>query len=272
MEHGNLDRYLKMAEIAQIGWWESDLETKEYVCSEYMGKIFGLSNNRISFSAFLNMIRIDYRDLIKQEFLEYSSHPNEFYERIFPVITPTGEVWIKAHLGFHNFSDKLQGSFGVIMVVPPPVSEQSIVPTDNFNRILLRQNSISRFLVDYLQSKDEKGIINNILKDILHVFNLERIMMYEFSEDKLYMKRTYEFVDKDKYRSLREEIVRTKDVIWWSNQLLSGRSIVMNRLNQMPDEAASDRDILEKDQVKSYIAIPLINKELTKTAFGASLQ
>ena len=58
--------------------------------------IFGKKGNNLSFFEFYYIIREDFRDLITTDFLSIQSV--DTYEQIFPIITPTGEKWVRSRL------------------------------------------------------------------------------------------------------------------------------------------------------------------------------
>lgn len=48
---------------------------------------------------------------------------------------------------------------------------------------------------------------------------------------------------------------------WWSQQILSKKAIILNTLDDMPAEAEYDRNILEPQNIKSLMAVPLLSKK-----------
>ena len=45
-------RFQLLSSIGQIGWWEADFATGEYLCSEYVCKLLGLEGNTMTFQQF----------------------------------------------------------------------------------------------------------------------------------------------------------------------------------------------------------------------------
>ena len=60
------EKYVQIAQMAKMGWWESDLKNKEYICSDFIVDLLGLESNRISFTEFHQRIREDHRQLYKR--------------------------------------------------------------------------------------------------------------------------------------------------------------------------------------------------------------
>ena len=48
---------------------------------------------------------------------------------------------------------------------------------------------------------------------------------------------------------------------WWSQQILSKKAIILNTLDDMPAKAEYDRNILEPQNIKSLMAVPLLSKK-----------
>ena len=42
-------RFQLLSSVGQIGWWEADFATGEYLCSEYVCNLFGLEDNTMTF-------------------------------------------------------------------------------------------------------------------------------------------------------------------------------------------------------------------------------
>ena len=61
------EKYVQIAQMAKMGWWESDLKNKEYICSDFIVDLLGLESNRISFTEFHQRIREDHRLRLKNE-------------------------------------------------------------------------------------------------------------------------------------------------------------------------------------------------------------
>ena len=62
-------RFQLLSSVGQIGWWEADFATGEYLCSEYVCNLLGLEGDTLTFRQFGQLIREDYRCRITREFL-----------------------------------------------------------------------------------------------------------------------------------------------------------------------------------------------------------
>lgn len=257
--HNDDERYRKMATLAQIGWWEADFEAGHYTCSDFLCDLFGLEGNTITFHDFRKLIREDYRDQIIREFT--ASIHKDFYEQTFPVHSKNGIIWVHSRLGSREEgpeTDKRKRTFGVFQQVEPP--ETKIERTlQRVNDLLHRQSSISQSLLRFLRDENVEDCVSEILNDILSLYRGGRVYIFEYNDDHTCHTCTYEVVS--------EGVVSTKDMLqqipvdslqWWDRQMLSGRPVVLDSLDQLPEEAQAERDILGKQNIKSLIVTPLM--------------
>lgn len=257
--HNDDERYRKMAALAQIGWWEADFEVEHYTCSDFLCDLFGLEGNTISFHDFRKLIREDYRDQIIREFT--ASIHKDFYEQTFPVHSKNGIIWVHSRLGSREEgpeTDRRKRTFGVFQQVEPPETKTERV-LQRVNDLLHRQSSISQSLLRFLRDENVEDCVSEILNDILSLYRGGRVYIFEYNDDHTCHTCTYEVVS--------EGVVSTKDMLqqipvdslqWWDRQMLSGRPVVLDSLDQLPEEAQAERDILGKQNIKSLIVTPLM--------------
>lgn len=83
-EKPNIDceKYRQIAQMAKMGWWESDLKNRQYICSDFIIDLLGLESNRISFEDFHGRIREDHRERLRNEYFSLTNI--ETYEQMFP--------------------------------------------------------------------------------------------------------------------------------------------------------------------------------------------
>lgn len=119
-----LDQHKLLLECAEVGWWEADFVKRGYVCSDYLVDIFGRKEKDLSFFEFYYLIREDFRDLITTEFLSIQSV--DTYVQIFPIVTPSGEKWVRSKLCKRVFdeSGSCVKALGVLQVLPDVGSKE----------------------------------------------------------------------------------------------------------------------------------------------------
>lgn len=260
------ERYRKMASLAEIGWWEADITAKYYLCSDFLCDLLGLEGDTISAQDFLNMVREDYREQIAYEFRANSSIHKNFYEQTFPVITKRGEVWLHTRLAFREQGTGTEGgdkSFGVIQRVDPPQEVEHRNALYRVNDLLRRQSFISQSLFRFLRDEEVDSCITEILQNVLNLYNGKgRVYIFEYDAALTCHTCIYEVVsegvsaEKDNLQKL--PIDRTR---WWSRQILADKPILLNSLEQLPDEARDEYEILAAQNIKSLMISPLMAED-----------
>ena len=270
------ERYRKMASLAQIGWWEVDLTAGYYLCSDYLSDLLGLDGDTISTSDFLNLIREDYRKQIAQEFRANSSIHKDFYEQTFPIHSKYGEVWLHTRLAFREKGTGVDGgdkSFGIIQRVEAPKEEDQRDALRRVNDLLCRQNFVSQSLLRFLRDEAVESCITDILRDILNLYNGKgRVYIFEYDEIYAHHSCIYEVVSE----GVSAEIDNLQDMPaseskWWSEQILSGKPIILNTLEQLLEEAPDEYQILVVQGIKSLMVTPLMTGDRVWGYMGIDL-
>ena len=270
------ERYKKMASLAQIGWWEVDLTAGYYLCSDYLSDLLGLDGDTISTSDFLNLIREDYRKQIAQEFRANSSIHKDFYEQTFPIHSKYGEVWLHTRLAFREKGTGVDGgdkSFGIIQRVEAPKEEDQRDALRRVNDLLCRQNFVSQSLLRFLRDEAVESCIADILRDILNLYNGKgRVYIFEYDEFYAHHSCIYEVVSE----GVSAEIDNLQDMPaseskWWSEQILSGKPIILNTLEQLLEEAPDEYQILVVQGIKSLMVTPLMTGDRVWGYMGIDL-
>ena len=270
------ERYKKMASLAQIGWWEVDLTAGYYLCSDYLSDLLGLDGDTISTSDFLNLIREDYRKQIAQEFRANSSIHKDFYEQTFPIHSKYGEVWLHTRLAFREKGTGVDGgdkSFGIIQRVEAPKEEDQRDALRRVNDLLCRQNFVSQSLLRFLRDEAVESCIADILRDIMNLYNGKgRVYIFEYDEIYAHHSCIYEVVSE----GVSAEIDNLQDMPaseskWWSEQILSGKPIILNTLEQLLEEAPDEYQILVVQGIKSLMVTPLMTGDRVWGYMGIDL-
>ena len=254
-------RFQLLSSIGQIGWWEADFATGEYLCSEYVCKLLGLEGNTMTFQQFGALIREDYRGRITREFL--SIEEIEVYEQTFPIYSSEGVIWVRSRLGEKWLTeDGHPVAFGILQLVNEPTDARSGDILKQFNELLFRQHSLSHSLRNFLKDKSLSEAILSVLKDVLDLFHGGRVYIMEYDKHYRVLSCTYEVVAdgvSSEMNLLRQ--LPTDDMKWWLKQMLEDKPILLNTLNDLPQEARREYEVLAVQNIKSLMVIPLRNTE-----------
>ena len=134
-----LDQCKLLLDRAEVGLWEADFVQRSYTCSDYLMSIFGKKGNNLSFFEFYYIIREDFRDLITTDFLSIQSV--DTYEQIFPIITPTGEKWVRSRLCERKLNNGVcVKALGILQILPNfKLKEEKISKMIDHNEMIFRK-------------------------------------------------------------------------------------------------------------------------------------
>lgn len=256
------EKYVQIAQMAKMGWWESDLKNQEYICSDFIVDLLGLEGNRISFTKFHQRIREDHRLRLKNEYLSLSNL--QTYEQMFPIRAKDGEIWVYSKISFQKLDKEgYRNMTGFLQYIDRPIDNSNgNIDFLQVSSLLYQQNNISYSLLAFLQCDDVTQVINETLGDLLKQFQGDRIYIFEINRKEQRQDCTYE--------ATAEGISKEQDFLsnipwdpstWWNHQIGERRAIILNTLDDMPEEAEEYRRTLEMQDIKSLMVVPLISKE-----------
>ena len=263
-EKPNIDceKYRQIAQMAKMGWWESDLKNRQYICSDFIIDLLGLESDRISFEDFHRRIREDHRRRFRNEYFSLTNI--ETYEQMFPIRTKNEDIWVYSKISFKQPDEEgYKNMIGYLQCIDKQAGEMS-ESTDSLqvNSLLYQQNSLSYSLLAFLQSDDITQIINKILADLLKQTKGDRTYIFEIDREHKVQSCIYEATAE----GISQELDFLQDVpwddsLWWDRQISEKRSIILNTLDDMPPEAKVYRDTLEVQDIKSVMIVPLLSKD-----------
>ena len=263
-EKPNIDceKYRQIAQMAKMGWWESDLKNRQYICSDFIIDLLGLESDRISFEDFHERIREDHRRRLRNEYFSLTNI--ETYEQMFPIRAKNGDIWVYSKISFKQPDEEgYRNMIGYLQCIEKQTGEMS-ESTDSLqvNSLLYQQNSLSYSLLAFLQSDDITQIINKILNDLLKQTKGDRTYIIEIDREHKVQSCIYEATAE----GISQELDFLQDVpwddsLWWDRQISEKRSIILNTLDDMPPEAKVYRDTLEVQDIKSVMVVPLLSKD-----------
>ncbi|HCJ25904.1 ATP-binding protein [Bacteroides ovatus] len=256
------EKYVQIAQMAKMGWWESDLKNQEYICSDFIVDLLGLEGNRISFTEFHQRIREDHRLRLKNEYLSLSYL--ETYEQMFPIRAKDGEIWVYSKINFQK-PDKegYRNMTGFLQYIDRPIdTTNENIDFFQVSNLLYQQTNISYSLLAFLQCDDVTQVVNKTLGDLLNQFLGDRIYIFEINRKEQRQDCTYEVTAEgiSKEQEFLSNIPWDPST-WWNHQIAERRAIILNTLDDMPEEAAEYRQTLEMQDIKSLMVVPLISKE-----------
>ena len=263
-EKPNIDceKYRQIAQMAKMGWWESDLKNRQYICSDFIIDLLGLESGRISFEDFHGRIREDHRRRLRNEYFSLTNI--ETYEQMFPIRAKDGDIWVYSKISFKQPDEEgYRNMIGYLQCIDKQTGETNEnIDFLQVNSLLYQQNSLSYSLLAFLQSDDITQIINKILADLLKQTKGDRTYIFEIDREHKVQSCIYEATAEG--ISQEQDFLQDvpwDDSLWWDRQISEKRSIILNTLDDMPPEAKVYRDTLEMQDIKSVIVVPLLSKD-----------
>ena len=262
MLNHNSDKFTRLTSMAQIGWFEVNLKNQQYTLSEFVTDLLCLEKKTVGFNDLYHLVHEDYREHLKEEFKVL--HSQRIFEQIFPIHTKYGMNWVQ--LKMESDSDIGQANihwFGYIRCLDDIEStEKGLGNKEELNKLLYRQISISHSLLSFLQTDDISDTIREILKDILIQFNGDRTYIFEIFPEEKIQNCIYEITAEN----VSEEQESLQNILfdessWWNEQISGQKAIILNTLDAMPPEARYHREILERQDIKSLMVVPLLSKK-----------
>jgi signal transduction histidine kinase/PAS domain-containing protein len=258
-------RFKEMSNLAQIGWWEVDLNTREIFCSDYIARLLDLKGNVTTMDHFVSIIPDNFRKLFITDLAYYGDDRTEYCQCSFPVNTKDGIVWLTSRTsttlkGKGKDGHKVREGF--LQVIEEPKEAGNISLTETVNKLLIAQSSISHILEDFVTKNDNDITTQQILKEILNMYDADRTYIFAFRENQSIHQCIYEVTragvskEIDNLQSLKSE-----DIAWWTQQVLSKKTLTLNDIAEIKDVAPAEYEILKAQDIKSLLIMPLISLE-----------
>ena len=106
--------------------------------------------------------------------------------------------------------------------------------------------------------------INQNIGRIAEFLNLDRITIYEFSQDRTELTVNFAWTKQPGQTLLA--VMETNQLPWWTDRILHCEVIVTSDVNALPDEASLEKEFLRKKDIRSAASVPL---EVGGEVFGA---
>ncbi len=125
------------------------------------------------------------------------------------------------------------------------------------SRLELEQ-AVSSMASQFLASPDIDTAIDATLGDIGELRGVSRAYLFRFSDDGATMDNTHEWCAPGVTPQIDNLHDLPTDMFpWWMKRLSSGEAIHVRDVSTMPPEAAAEQEILESQDIKSVLVLPL---------------
>lgn len=264
-----LDQIMKEQEIlqeilqdAKIGWWRADMTHRVFYLSDMVQQFLRLSDNEIAFDDFRRMVSPPYREYaFAEDALGRGSFP---VERTYPLYINGREYWfyIKT-LRDEVTDDGVHMLTGYARQVEPQGRVDDFpVETERVNDLLYRLNTISHTLLSLQHTDLVDETVKKILGDLLTVFHGDRAYIIEFDWKRRMHVSRFEVTASGV--SAEGEFINQFEIDnlpWWTEAVSQGQPIILTTLDDLPAEAIREREVLEAQDVKSLLVMPLTSQD-----------
>lgn len=138
------------------------------------------------------------------------------------------------------------------------VNDEKIYQSRFLNNAVALRKTFSEVL-SLLITPSQKDIIDQSLLTILRFFNVDRVYIGNFDNDKPTFDFTHEVTSQGTI-SMREDLLvglPKADYAWWIKTIREGKDIIIRDTNNIPGEAAAEQNILKVQEILSLLVIPI---------------
>ena len=158
----------KLLNKANMGWWEADLKTESYVCSEFISRLLGIDEDGV----------ISFEDFNKRILREDQHHTTSYSfdklqqtsEEVYLLNTPHGEVWIRSKICFQETDEEGNTKiYGIAETQDGPHMASAYQALQNSERIL---HNIYKNLPVGIELYNKDGYLIDLNKKELEMFHI----------------------------------------------------------------------------------------------------
>jgi len=139
-------------------------------------------------------------------------------------------------------------------------AEESLVERLTFETLL---SDLSTTFINLPEEQVAPNINQNVGR-IAEFLKLDRITLYEFSQDRTELALSFAWSKEGAQEVLA--VMRTNHLPWWTDRTLRGEVLVTSDVNALPDVASSEKEYLRTRDIISMASVPL---EVGGEVFGA---
>ena len=159
----------KLLNKANMGWWEADLKTESYVCSEFISRLLGIDEDGvISFEDFNKRI-------LKEEQHSATFHSFGVYqwpEVVYLLDTVKGSVWVRSKVCFQETDEGgNEIIYGISEVQDGPDMASAYQALQYSERLL---SNIFKYLPIGIELYDMDGVLVDLNDKELEMFHIEK--------------------------------------------------------------------------------------------------
>jgi diguanylate cyclase (GGDEF)-like protein/PAS domain S-box-containing protein len=242
--------------IAHIGSWERDIATNKLHWSDETYCILGLTPQSVGFTyeTYLNFVHPDDREFVKKSVLDALSGEKS-YSIDYRIILRDGSgrfIHSEAEVILDHAGNpiKMQGTI------------QDITERKRIEEILRQRTDFEKTIAAisrrFVTLSDFDAAVSASLADAGRLCRAGRAYLFQLRDNGAVIDNTHEWCnegvspEKQNLRNLPPTMFP-----WWMAKLNANEVIHITDVSMLPAEASAEKDILEKQGIKSLLAIPV---------------
>ncbi|WP_297633579.1 HD family phosphohydrolase [uncultured Clostridium sp.] len=128
----------------------------------------------------------------------------------------------------------------------------------DLSRVINYENALEDILNDFEKGVDFTKLVEKVLYLIGEYTGASRVYIFNIDLFQDYISNVYEWCAKDVTPQIENlKCIPCSSIPWWMDKLLKDEHIFIPDVEKMPEEAINEQKILENQEIKSAIVIPL---------------
>jgi PAS domain S-box-containing protein len=251
-------------QVAVFRWLNTEGFPIEYVSPNVTGLTGYLPSDFISGNIrYTDIIYPDDLDRALEEMIRFSSEPSRTsYDQEYRIICKDGTItWL------YVFTTIIRDVDGRITCYESYTLDNTIRKLSDeaiaYNRRF--EHLISTLAMQFISASAEHidAMINDALRAIGKFVKADRSYIFRFYDNQRFMDNTHEWCAEgiEPQIDMLQQLP-TAEFAWLMTQITAGEVISIPRVSKLPDEATPEREILELQDIKSLILIPLVSDSI----------
>ena len=248
----SVKRYRNIFDNAQVGLYRSRLsDGKIVMANNRMAEILGYENTEECLAKYVAIEHYEYPEL-RSKMVEIIYDQGKVTNFEAPIRKDDGSIlWLQFSGALSSEENFFEGV--ATDITASKLAEKELRYRNMIKSAVAKASSlfVSAGEVDYdtiLQLMGESGFFN-------------RAYIFQIQEDGCKMSNTFEWCahGTDPQIDMLQDLDTSK-FTWWMGQLRNGKNIVIRNVDELPPEAAAEKEILKIQQIRSLIIVPIWSK------------
>lgn len=253
------ENLLRLINNANLGTWEWNIETGETIFNEQWAAIIGYTLEELSPISIDTWNKYTHPDDLQKSNNEMNAHflrENDKYQCEVRMRHKNGDwIWVQDTGKVTLWTD--DGKPKIMSGVHQEITKRKQVELKLYNKFIIERHW-SEISSEFIHTNDIDATIISSFAKLGEITNSSRVYLFLIDKDKATMSNTHEWCnkgvteEKDNLQNLPLSIFP-----WWMKKLDNNEIIDINDVSMMPIEAQVEKEILESQNIRSVMALPV---------------